>query len=198
MTLPLGTEPLVLADGTKINPEDGLVLPADGDFLVEVPNTQDLQREVTAARKSISDLPVPPAQMNTLSVILCYTLFGISEHDLALTLSIPIEQLRTVKMSDAYSSMQASLLDSIMKSDEADVRDLFIMKSRNAANVMFNLMGSESEATRGSAAKDILDRAGQRPVDVIEHKHKIEGGLRIEYIEHSKEDIPTIDVTPEI
>jgi hypothetical protein len=198
VTLPLGTEPLVLADGTKINPEDGLVLPADGDFLVEVPNTQDLQREVTAARKRISDLPVPPAQMNTLSVILCYTLFGISEHDLALTLSIPIEQLRTVKMSDAYSSMQASLLDSIMKSDEADVRDLFIMKSRNAANVMFNLMGSESEATRGSAAKDILDRAGQRPVDVIEHKHKIEGGLRIEYIEHSKEDIPIIDVTPEI
>jgi len=198
VTLPLGTEPLVLADGTKINPEDGLVLPADGDFLVEVPNTQDLQREVTAARKRISDLPVPPAQMNTLSVILCYTLFGISEHDIAITLSIPLEQLRTVKMSDAYSSMQASLLDSIMKSDEADVRDLFIMKSRNAANVMFNLMGSESETTRGSAAKDILDRAGQRPVDVIEHKHKVEGGLRIEYIERSKENIPTIDITPEI
>ena len=58
---------------------------------------------------------------------------------------------------------------------------------------MFDLLDSDSESTRGVAAKDVLDRAGQRPVDVVEHRHKMEGGLTIEYVE-KKDDIPTIDV----
>jgi hypothetical protein len=47
-----------------------------------------------------------------------------------------------------------------------------------------------------TAAKDVLDRAGQRPVDIIEHRHKMEGGLTIEYVD-KKDDIPTIDITPD-
>ena len=54
-------------------------------------------------------------------------------------------------------------------------------------------MDSDNETTRMSAAKDVLDRAGQRPADVIEHKHKMEGGLTIEYVE-KKDDIPTINI----
>jgi hypothetical protein len=56
-------------------------------------------------------------------------------------------------------------------------------------------LGSKSESTRGSAAKDILDRAGHRPVDVIDHRHTLEGSLVIQYVEPTK-DIPTIDITP--
>ena len=70
---------------------------------------------------------------------------------------------------------------------------MFVQKSQKAAQTMFNLLDSENEATRGSAAKDVLDRAGQRPVDVVEHRHKMEGGLTIEYVE-KKKDIPTIEV----
>jgi hypothetical protein len=50
--------------------------------------------------------------------------------------------------------------------------------------------------TKMTAAKDVLDRAGQRPVDIIEHRHKMEGGLTIEYVD-KKDDIPTIDITPD-
>jgi hypothetical protein len=49
--------------------------------------------------------------------------------------------------------------------------------------------------TRLGVAKDVLDRAGHRPADIIEHRHKMEGGLTIEYVE-KKDDIPTIDITP--
>ena len=61
--LPNGSEPLILADGTKINPIDGNVVV--NDELVEVPRHSDIQREIVSARKHISDLPVPPDQMNT-------------------------------------------------------------------------------------------------------------------------------------
>ena len=189
--LPQGTEPLVLADGTKINPVDGHVV--TDEILVEVPNTEEIKREIVASRKRISDLPVPPSQMNTISVIISYSLFGITDEDISNTLLIPLKQLQEIKASDAYSGLQQQLLKNIIESDMSDVRGLFVQKSRKAANTMFDLLDSDSESTRGVAAKDVLDRAGQRPVDVVEHRHKMEGGLTIEYVE-KKDDIPTIDV----
>ena len=186
-----GTEPLVLADGTKIDPEDGCIV-AD-EILVAVPNTEELKREVVASRKRIGDLPVPPNQMNTLSVIISYSLFGITDEDISNTLLIPLDQLKTIKASDSYGGLQETFLKNIVESDLSDVRGMFVQKSRTAAQTMFSLLGSESEAMRGHAAKDILDRAGQRPVDIVEHRHKMEGGLTIEYVE-KKDDIPTIEV----
>tara|TARA_R100000750_G_scaffold56152_1_gene42537 strand:- start:305 stop:889 length:585 start_codon:yes stop_codon:yes gene_type:complete len=189
--LPQGTEPLVLADGTKINPMDGGIVV--DDVLVEVPNTEDIKREIVASRKRISDLPVPPNQMNTLSVIISYTLFGINDEDMSNVLSIPLNQLEAIKATDAYLELYNQFVKNIIESDLADVRGLFVQKSRSAADVMFHLMNSENEATRGSAAKDILDRAGQRPVDVVEHRHKMEGGLTIQYVD-KKDDTPLIEM----
>ena len=192
--LPQGTEPLVLADGTKINPIDGAIV--TDEILVEVPNTEQIKREIVSARKRISDLPVPPNQMNTLSVVISYTLFGISDDDISYTLNIAPDQLERIKSSDAYADLQTQFIKSIMDSDLADVRSLFVQRSRTAADRVFSLMDSESEATRMMAAKDVLDRAGQRPVDVVEHRHRMEGGLTIEYVE-KKDDLPTIDITPQ-
>ena len=192
--LPQGTEPLVLADGTKINPIDGAIV--TDEILVEVPNTEQIKREIVSARKRISDLPVPPNQMNTLSVIISYTLFGINDDDISHTLNIPYEQLIQIKSSDSYTDLQTQFLKNIVESDLADVRSLFVQKSRTAADRVFSLMDSESEVTRMVAAKDVLDRAGQRPVDVVDHRHKMEGGLTIEYVE-KKDDLPTIDITPQ-
>jgi hypothetical protein len=191
--LPQGTEPLVLADGTKINPIDGTIV--INEVLVEVPNTEQIKREIVASRKRIADLPVPPNQMNTISVILSYSLFGISDGDISNVLAIPLNQIEIIKSSDVYINLQDQFVKNILESDLSDVRGMFVQQSRNAANTMFDLMSSNNEATRGVAAKDVLDRAGQRPVDVIEHRHKMEGGLTIEYIE-KKDDIPIIDITP--
>jgi hypothetical protein len=191
--LPQGTEPLVLADGTMISPIDGDIVIEE--VLVEVPNTEEIKREITASRKRISDLPVPPDQMNTISIIIAYSLFGITDEDISNTLLVPLEQLKTIKDSDIYTGLQDQFIKNIVTSDASNVRGMFEQKSANAAHKVFDLMESENETTRMVAAKDVLDRAGHRPADVIEHRHKMEGGLTIEYIE-KKDDIPTIDITP--
>lgn len=190
--LPSGHEPLELADGTLIDPENGKVI-VDKKTIVEVPNTTDLKREIVAARKRIADLPVPPKQMNTLSVIISYSLFGITDEDIANTLMIPVEQIKTVKMSDTYSTLHNAFVQNIIDSDLSNVRGMFVKQSHSAASKMFSLLNSESESMQMNAAKDILDRAGQRPVDVVEHRHKLEGGLTIEYVE-KKNNIPVIDL----
>ena len=195
--LPQGTEPLVLADGTKINPIDGNIVTDISEAVIEVPNTQDIKREITASRKRVSDLPVPPEQMNTISVILSYSLFGISDDDISNVISLPLDQIEKIKKSDAYEELQSQLVKNIVESDLSDVRGMFVQQSHGAAQVMFSAMNNEEHGivTRMAAAKDVLDRAGQRPVDVVEHRHKMEGGLTIEYVE-KKDDIPTIDITP--
>jgi len=194
--LPQGTEPLILADGTVINPVDGSVV--IDESLVEIPNTETIKREIVASRMRISDLPVPPNQMNTLSVLLSYTLMGITDEDISTALLIPLEQVTTIKKSDEYTKLSDAIVANIVASDLSTVRGMFVDKSRNAANVMFGAMEDVELGinTRMTAAKDILDRAGQRPVDVVEHRHKMEGGLTIEYVE-KKDDLPLIDVTPE-
>ena len=188
----MGTEPLVLQDGTVINPEDGTIMPDEP--VVEVPNTVAIQKQIVATRKRMSDLPCNPERMNVISVVLSYTLFGISEEDIAVTLGVPLEQVRAVKMSDAYGEIQTSLIEQIIKSDESDVRNLFVQKNEAAANRVFTLVDSENETTGLAAAKDVLDRAGQRPVDVVEHRHKLEGGLTIRHLRREEDESIPIDL----
>ena len=194
---PTGAEPLVLADGTKIDPISGGVVKGE-EVLVRVPNNAEIKREITASRKRISDLPLPPGQMNTLSVILTYSLQGISDNDISNVLTLPIKQVETIKQSDAYHELQTTIVKSILESDSDDVRNLFVQHSHLAAEFMVGVVVSDDVGigTRMSAANSILDRGGHRPVDIVEHRHRMEGGLTIEYVE-KKDDIPVIDVTPE-
>ncbi len=197
MPLPIGTEPLVLADGTKINPLDGKIL--KDNILVEVPNTREIQRDIVAARKRIADLPLPPEQMNTLSLVMAYSVFGLSDKDIGNVLSLSQDQIHNIKMNNAYNELQQNLVQSIIHSDTTEVRDLFVLNSKTSAQLFVDTV-NDSEmgiGTRLSAANNILDRAGHRPADIVEHRHKVEGGLRIEYVKKEEQDIPTIDITPE-
>ena len=197
MPLPIGTEPLILADGTKINPLDGKIL--KDDILVEVPNTREIQRDIVAARKRIADLPLPPEQMNTLSLVMAYSVFGLSDKDISSVLSLSEDQVHNIKMNNVYNELQQNLVQSIIHSDATEVRDLFVLNSKTSAQLFIDTV-NDSEmgiGTRLSAANNILDRAGHRPADIVEHRHKVEGGLRIEYVKKEEQDIPTIDITPE-
>ena len=198
MTLPIGTEPLKLADGTLINPISGAVISAIDSIVTEVPNMEDMQRDIVASRKRIHDLPVPPKQMNTISLVLMYSLFGLDQKDIANILSINIEQLQNIKMNDAYTTMSETIVNTIVESDTSSIRDMFAMHSRSSAKLMVDTVNNNEMGitTRMTAANNILDRAGHRPADIIEHRHKIEGGLTIEYIKNEEQNIPTIDITP--
>ena len=47
---------------------------------------------------------------------------------------------------------------------------------------MVEALDAGSRTDRMSAARDILDRSGHRPADVVEHRHRVDGGLVIEYV----------------
>tara|TARA_R110000803_G_scaffold118785_1_gene187133 strand:- start:508 stop:705 length:198 start_codon:yes stop_codon:yes gene_type:complete len=48
---------------------------------------------------------------------------------------------------------------------------------------------AKSDDLQLAAAKDILDRDGHRPADIVEHRHTIEGGLQIEYVDRKATNV---------
>jgi len=187
--------PLTLADGTQICPQSGKpIMDEQEEVYTEVPNYADTQRQIVAARTRVADFPLPPSQMTSIGIILFYSMLGVSDDEISSLTGLGHDQIGRMRVSDSYIEIQKQFLDSIVNNDMEDVRTLFVQGSRNAASRMVGLMNSESESIQIAAAKDILDRAGQRPADVVEHRHRMENSLRIEVVKKdSLEDIPVIE-----
>jgi hypothetical protein len=188
--------PLVLADGTNINPLDGsIVQDKQEEKYIEVPNYTDVQRHIVASHTRIADFPVPPKQMTSIGIILFYSMLGVTDHEINGITGLSEEQIGRIRMSDNYSEIQRTFLDHIVEHDIENVRSMFVEGSRVAASTMISLMkNSDSERIQMDAAKDVLDRAGHRPVDVVEHQHKVDGGLVIKIVRpDSLDDLPVIE-----
>lgn len=196
--LPDPHEPLRLADGRLVYP-GGRVLGGGGSDVpprfVEVPTHREAQRIVTTARRKLSELPEVPKAMNAIGAVLSYTLFGLDDDEIAIATSLTVEQIGRIKVSDPFSQMYDAVVRSVLDAETDIVRDLFQKKARNAAEVVVRALDEGTRADRMAAAKDILDRSGHRPVDVVEHRHRMDGGLVIEIVRRDADrSIPTIDM----
>lgn len=196
MPLPTRDTPLRLADGRLVMP-DGSV---GGDDVgqrpafVEVPTHAEAQRIVTATRRKLSELPEVPRTMNAVGIVLSYTLFGLDDEEIAIATGLTADQVGRIKVDDPYSQMYAAVVRTIMDTETGVVRDLFTTNARKAAKVVVQAMEEGNRADRVAAAKDILDRSGHRPSDVVEHRHRMDGGLVIEIVRRDGATLPTIDM----
>lgn len=191
--------PLKLADGRLVYSSGEIVDPSEArNEFVEVPTNREATQLVVAARRKLADLPDVPRTMNTISVVLSYSLFGLSDEEIAIATGLTELQVGTIKMNDAYAQMRDTVVGSIIASESDDVRQMFVTNSRLATNTLLSVLHrSKSEVNKISVARDILDRAGHRPADVVEHRHKLDGGLTIEIIQRDGKNVPTIDLEVE-
>jgi hypothetical protein len=194
MPLPRRDAPLRLADGRLVLP-DGAIDGSDrAPPLVEVPTPAEAQRIVTAARRKLSELPEVPRTMNAIGVVLSYTLFGLDDEEIAIATGLSVDQIGRIKVGDPYTQMHQAVVQTILDSETSVVRELFTKNARNAAQVVVRAMEEGTRADRIAAAKDILDRSGHRPSDVVEHRHRVDGGLVIEIVRRDGAQLPTIDM----
>lgn len=193
------TETITLADGTVINTTTGKPVRNNGvpaGFTALPTNSQAL-RDVTRVKKRLADLPDIPEKMNIIGAVASYYLFGLDEYETALALGVTQQQVERIKMTEAFTKMIDSMTDAITERTQDDVRGLIMQQSHSAVHRLVAALDSDNEQAAIVAAKDLLDRAGHRPADVVEHRHTVEGGLAIEYITKGRdEQLPTLDVTP--
>lgn len=196
--LPDGVEPLVLADGRRINPVTGREVQSVAK-VIALPTARDAIAAVTRARRKLSDLPAPPRASNALSVVLTYTNIGLSDEDIAIACDLTVEQVQRMRKTPAYAALSEAVTKALLETDSDDVRTYLAQHARLAAQSIVTAVQSQDEAIALRASMDVLDRAGHRPADVVEHRHRMEGGLTIEIIERSSaNDVPSVPVDKEI
>lgn len=191
------TEPLVLADGRKIDPATGKVIVEQQVKYVEVPARSEAQELVLKARRTVADLPLPTQQMSAVGLVAFYTLYGLNSMNISLALNgkLTIEQIENIKQLDEYKEFMRTAKQALLDAEQDAVRDVIQKKSRKAAERIAELVESENEVLAFKAAQDVLDRSGHRPVDVVEHKVKVSGGLVWEVIKRDgAKDVPQVEI----
>lgn len=188
--LPNQNEPLRLADGRVVYPGGEVV-----DALARE-RTDDLAERVlpTRVRRKVGDLPAPPQQMNTIAVVLAYTLYGLDVEEITTATRMGTAIVERIKASDPYRQMHDAIVRGALEQETDAVRDILTKNAKRAALTVVDSLDAGSRTDRMAAARDILDRSGLRPADVVEHRHRMDGGLVIEIVKRDDQPVPTIDM----
>jgi hypothetical protein len=194
--LPEPNEAIILQDGTRIDPQTGQR--ARPRLAIAVPSQTDAQRIVTQTRRKLSDLPTTPKAANALMVVLGYTHVGLNDDDIAIATGLATEQVARMRTLPAYKELERTTVAAIIQRDSDDVRTFISQHARGAAQSLVEATQSEDPAVALRASMDVLDRAGHRPADVVEHRVRMEGALTIEFIEKDAgKEVPTITIDKE-
>jgi len=195
-TLPDPNEPLQTEDGT-LPPLSSVSSNRFGRNYEEIPSNIQTQRQVARVQRTIKEIPIDPQQLNAVSLICAYTLIGLSDSDMAVATGLTEKQIGILKMSEGFSYVYDAAIESIISTDADDIRQMVVGHARESVRTIANLRdGSEFDQVRLAASKDLLDRAGHRPADVIEHRHSLDGDLRINIIENTSIGDTIIDLEP--
>lgn len=197
MSLPDANDPLVLADGTVINPTTGEPERARQRF-IDVPTHSQAQQAATSFKRKLIDMPAPPQHMNGISLVVLYTMYGLSDADIATLLDVDEKQIGRMRMHDAYTKMYNEVVQGIIQQDKDSVQTLLSQASHGAARRVIAIAEQdEDDALAFAASKDILDRAGHRAQDTAnERMANAMTGLTINIKRAtSDDDVPDVSIT---
>lgn len=171
-----------------------LVAPV-GRRLVEVPSATEAVRVIEGARRKLADLPLAPKHLNPIACVCLYTMFGLDAQEISIATGLRLEDINRLRMSNEYAIMQRSVVDTVLEVETGEVRDYVKKVSRKAAQRVEALVGSSNGDVALRAAKDVLDRAGLRPADVVEVRGRMDVGLVIEVVDRQDDaGRPVIDM----
>ena len=185
---------VTLADGRKVDPTSGKVV-ADQRRGVEPPPSSDGPSRIVTRRTTL-DMPVPTAQMRLIAAVAALEVWGLPTSDLAEVFGVDEEKLLVLKTEATYKNFFKQLVKSVLDSELEEVRDSIAATARKAANrIMLMLDEDHDSKTLLKACQDLLDRAGLRAADIVEHKHTMEGGFKIIYEKRGQSIEAAKDIT---
>ena len=173
-------DPLVLSDGSTIEEEVEKPDP--------VPHEQINARTFRSSkRRSVQELPAPVKTVNVISVVLMYTLMGLSDREIAEALDVKIAQIKEIRDHSAYVECFDCVLNELLSANSD------LLQSRISAHASMALDGvisiardGKQENNRLRASQDILDRAGARPQDNVNKRAQTMNELRIVIVDGDK------------
>ena len=189
MSLAEPQEPLVLADGTTINPTSGKEVRDSDNLFIEIASGKKAKELVTKTKRSIADLPAAPKESNAFALVAFYTMFGLSTDQIALAMNTTEENVINAKASKVYLELKETVEKNYVSEAEDQVRSLLQQNAMAAVTRVVEHAKGDNDVLSFKASQDILDRAGHRPADVVNVKHTMENSLNIVYTEDKKNNI---------
>lgn len=196
---------LTLADGTKIDKKSGLVISDPVPAIIEedvIDESDDNAYDVEAIQdnlrtdKHAADLPTDIRSARPIAIVCSLSLFGLSDMEIAHVCGIEYDAVTTIKNSDKYHEFSQKVIENVMNAHSDNIRHLFTKAALPAAKEVINMLQSGIPEVKAAAAKDILDRGGFRPADIVEHRITHENELKIVYVKDDA-NMPTINTTYE-
>lgn len=201
---------LVLADGTKIDKATGSIIRdqpltpelIDGDEPIAAPQEVDSDVDESEiddiknrlpTNRYLNDLPGDTNGTKAIAVISGLTLFGLSDREISIVCNTDMEKVGAIKKSERYEDFLTGIIDNVMRAQSDNVRAMFVNNAKMAASNIIGGLKSKIPEVRHMASKEVLDRGGFRPIDVVEHRVKHENELKIVHIRGDAEKHVTID-----
>lgn len=186
--------------GEPLETARGVVQPVTPGIrrMVEVPSNQQAVTIIEGTRRKLAELPVTPKSLNPVAVVCIYTMYGLDSQEISIATGLTIQQINTLRMTNEYALIQRAVVDTVLSAETGEVKDYIQRAAGKAAKKVESLVDSADPNVALKASKDMLDRAGLRPVDVVEVRNKMDMGLVIEVVNRKDtNERPVIDIQPE-
>ena len=172
---------LTLANGQQLDLTTGKLVGADRATSGSSPSSEGPSRIVT--RRSLVDAPLQGPQMRTMAAVASVELWGLQVPEIAEMFGVPEEKIISLRGEIVYKNFFRQLVRSVLDSELEEVREDIAKTARQAVEKVKGILNDEtaSQHTMLKAAQDLLDRSGLRAADIVEHRHSVQGGLKIVY-----------------
>jgi len=122
------------------------------------------RNHVPSKRRSITELPAEPRTQTALTVVLFYSLFGLSDNEIAHTVNISVSDVKKLKSLDAYQETYDLLFWEMIHSNGQSLVAKIAKAAPAALDEVINLgKNAVNENAKLKANQDILDRSGLHP-----------------------------------
>ena len=177
--------------GDPLVTKDGEIIQADSliDLGAKDPKAHDVKPQDFRAlgRQDMDDLPAEGHVMNACAAVFAYSMLGISDREIQITLKIREDQLRKIREHEGYALIFSSCMGELININSASMQARIAAMAPMAIGQIFTLAKEgRKEETRLTASRDIADRAGTKVADADARQQGKPIGLRV--IVTKKED----------
>lgn len=187
--LPSPDAPLLSADGEPILPTA-----AKSFGRVEVPSSIEAKRLVSTTRRKLMDMPALPQHMNAYAAALVYTISGLSDSEISLAMKLDVAQIKRLREQPAYRQIEEYIIQAVKEQTAAQVTDILAQHEVKAAEKIGALVENMDPKIALAASKDVLDRRGHVPKQVIDLRTQMQNTFRIEVVDKRGVEKPVIDM----
>lgn len=152
-----------------------------------------------AIRTPIAELPAAPNAITTVGIVWLYFTLGLSDFDIADATGLTVKQIDGIKGLSLFDTIGDRIATNSAALGQDDIRARIERTAARSLDVLETAMNSSEvdPAVRVRVAEGMLDRAGHSAKQIIEHNHKLEGGLIIKHVRETVLDsdkLPTVNI----